>query len=156
MIQFKFFASVVALCMCLSISSTAIADSPAQQLLETDRAFNAMAQKQGVQAAFAHYAAPDAVLLNEGLQPVRGHAAVVAGFDNIPEGYSLVWQPVAGDVAASGDLGYTWGRFVATTRGADGEARISHGKYTSIWKRQADGAWKFVLDTGNGNPAPEE
>jgi ketosteroid isomerase-like protein len=23
------------------------------------------------------------------------------------------------------------------------------GTYTSIWKKQSDGTWKFVLDTGN-------
>lgn len=40
-----------------------------------DRAFNEMAQKAGVQAAFAHYAAPDAVLLMRCTQ--RGVRALV-------------------------------------------------------------------------------
>ncbi len=34
-------------------------------------------------------------------------------------------------------------------------AEVNYGKYVTIWKKQADGTWKFVVDVGNKSPAPE-
>jgi ketosteroid isomerase-like protein len=54
---------------------------------------------------------------------------------------------VAAQIAPSGDLGCTVG-----------EAQIAtlkrYSKYLTIWRRQADGSWKFVADGGNARPAP--
>jgi ketosteroid isomerase-like protein len=52
-------------------------------------------------------------------------------------------------VARSGDLGYTWGFYESRWRSEDGREQVTRGKYTSVWRRQADGAWKAVLDMGN-------
>lgn len=63
----------------------------------------------------------------------------------------LVWEPIAADMASSGDLGYTRGKFdYYTAPGEDGETRLGpfKGYYTSIWKKQADGSWKWVFDGG--------
>ena len=47
--------------------------------------------------------------------------------------------------------------FVATgSYTKDGKPVIEYGKYTSIWKKQADGSWKVVLDMGNASPAPKK
>jgi ketosteroid isomerase-like protein len=56
---------------------------------------------------------------------------------------------VGADVAASGDLGYTFGTYVFITKDKDGKPFREYGKYTSIWKMQKDGSWKVVLDMGN-------
>ena len=32
---------------------------------------------------------------------------------------------------------------------------VRHGKYVTIWKKQADGSWKFVVDIGNPSSPPE-
>ncbi len=66
------------------------------------------------------------------------------------------WTPLAGDISSSGDLGYTWGRYIYSVPDEDGIRQISHGKYMTVWKRQADGGWKAVLDGGNPNPPPRE
>lgn len=128
--------------------------APEDVLLEVDRAFSRMAASGGVQQAFAHYLAVEAVALNPSEQPVLGRAAIVAGFEGIPDGYELSWDPVAGGISASGDLGFTWGRYVATIPTSDGKSVERYGKYVTIWKKQADGSWKAVLDGGNPNPAP--
>ncbi len=47
------------------------------------------------------------------------------------------------------DLGYTYGYYTMTFK-EDGSTQ--HGNYVSIWKKQAGGDWKFVLDTGNEGP----
>jgi len=68
------------------------------------------------------------------------------------EGTTLTWTPVHADMAASGDLGYTYGNFVFTAKNKDGKLVTSYGKYTSIWKKQKDGQWKVVVDMGNSSP----
>ena len=55
------------------------------------------------------------------------------------------WQPLHAEVAASGDLGYTWG--VAESAAAKDGPFKPYGIYVTIWKRQADGKWKFVYDS---------
>jgi len=58
------------------------------------------------------------------------------------------------DMAASGDLGYTYGTYVFTSKNKEGKLVASYGKYTSIWKKQKDGQWKVVVDMGNSSPEP--
>ena len=127
-----------------------------EDLMAVDTEFSEFSRANGAYAAFAAYLADDAVALNAGQQPLVGRENVIATMTGYPEGAELVWTPIAGDIAASGDLGYTWGRYVYSTPGEDGGRIENHGKYMTIWKLQDDGTWKAVLDGGNTNPPPGE
>jgi ketosteroid isomerase-like protein len=59
-------------------------------------------------------------------------------------GLKLEWTPRASGLAPSGDLGFTIGDYVATTK--TGER--STGGYVTIWRKQADGSWKVLFDVG--------
>ncbi|MBL7111012.1 MAG: DUF4440 domain-containing protein [Bacteroidales bacterium] len=59
---------------------------------------------------------------------------------------SLVWEPEFVDVEESGDLGYTYGSFVFTAKDSTGNDIESKGVFHTVWKRQADGEWRFVWD----------
>jgi ketosteroid isomerase-like protein len=69
-----------------------------------------------------------------------------------PEGTTLTWMPVKAEMAASGDLGYTYGNYVYTAKNKEGKLVANYGKYTSIWKKQKDGQWQVVVDMGNSSP----
>ncbi|MBL0056459.1 MAG: hypothetical protein IPP31_09725 [Chitinophagaceae bacterium] len=60
--------------------------------------------------------------------------------------YVLKWEPKGGQVALSGELGFTYG--VYALRPADKDT-LMYGNYVSIWKKQSDGSWKYILDSGN-------
>jgi ketosteroid isomerase-like protein len=123
----------------------------AAPIMAADRAFAAMAKAKGTAAAFEAYAADGAVSFGSAFEPTIGPAAIAASVGNGP----LEWSPVDAHIAASGDLGYSWGRFKATQPGKDGAAPTPlYGKYVTIWRKQANGAWKFVLDTGAPNAPP--
>ena len=66
----------------------------------------------------------------------------------------LTWSPVGADIAASGDLGYTWGTFEFHSKDKDGKDVVDQGKYMSVWKKQADGSWKVAVDMGNASKRP--
>jgi ketosteroid isomerase-like protein len=72
-----------------------------------------------------------------------------------PEGTSLTWTPVHAEMAASGDLGYTYGNYIYTAKNKEGKLVANYGKYTSIWRKQKDGQWKVVVDMGNSSPDPK-
>ena len=63
-------------------------------------------------------------------------------------------KPSKAEIAESGDLGYTLGKYEYTEKTTDGEETKSNGYYVSIWKKNKDGSWKYVFDSGI--TAPEE
>jgi len=122
------------------------------ELIQADREFCREAAGSGARAAFLSKIAEDGLLLSLGQSPT-GKDAVHQLYDGFPGGATLTWKPLRADVAASGDLGYTTGTYELRVPGKDGaDARVSTGNYVTIWKRQADGSWKFVLDGGNPTP----
>jgi ketosteroid isomerase-like protein len=66
----------------------------------------------------------------------------------------LTWEPLRAEVAASGDLGYTWGEYRLSVPTAEGPRTIV-GKYATIWRREPEGGWRVVLDTGSPNRPPD-
>jgi len=64
----------------------------------------------------------------------------------------LTWQPVKIDVARSGDLAYSLGTWHLKGKNPKGEEVEQTGKYLTVWKKQQDGSWKVVADTGNVDP----
>lgn len=122
--------------------------APLDDVMATDRAFAAAAARDGARSAFVAFAAPDAVMFRSGVGPVKGHAAVAETFSETG-GPLGAWEPESGEVAASGDLAYTWGYFRWTA--GDGSGRQATGNYVSIW-RCIDGQWKWVVDIGVAAP----
>ena len=143
---------VVAVSHTLVALPDAAADKAA--LLRVDEEFSADAQRVGVAEAFARYAAPDARMLPQGKDVVSGLDAVRRQMAGFPAKATLSWKPFHADVAASGDLGYTLGTY--ELRGTDdtGKTQVSYGKYCSVWRKQSDGKWKWVVDVGTSSPEP--
>jgi ketosteroid isomerase-like protein len=100
--------------------------------------------------AFVSYFAEDGVELENGGGITTKDEMRKAG--PWPPDMSLAWTPVKADMAASGDLGYTYGNYILRAKDKDGKLVTHHGKYTSIWKKQKDGSWKVVVDMGNSSP----
>jgi len=64
----------------------------------------------------------------------------------------LTWKPVKVEVAKSGDLAYSLGTWQLKGKNPKGEEVEQTGKYLTVWKRQKDGSWKVMADTGNVDP----
>ena len=128
-------------------------------LMDADRAFSDDTAKRGVEGWTAWFA-EDGVMLPAGAPLAEGKAAIRARMARslTYPGFSLVWQPLRAEVSASGDLGYTLGRFEASTTDKSGQRTVlQRGKYVSIWKKQPDGSWKVAVDVGNaGDPSAPE
>jgi ketosteroid isomerase-like protein len=127
-------------------------DAGADLLFKLEAAFAQDAAQHG-HDAFLTWFADDGVELDDG-----GGITSKEEMRKQPpwaEGTSLTWSPVKADMAASGDLGYTYGTYVFKHKDKSGKLITDYGKYTSIWRKQKDGSWKVVVDMGNSSPAPK-
>ncbi len=98
---------------------------------------------------FESLIAEDAVFLGGGL--VEGRQAIVVSwgiFFAVDRTTSISWKPNRVEVADSGDLAYTLGDFEIRSTSADGSQRKATGTYVSIWRKDANGDWKAVVDAG--------
>lgn len=117
-----------------------------QEIVDTEKAFAALAQSKGIAEAFLSFAAEDAVLMRNNTL-VKGKEAMKEVLQaQASENVSLVWEPDFVDVSASGDLGYTYGKFTYTLSDTLGNENVMEGVFHTVWKRQEDGTWKFVWD----------
>ena len=117
-----------------------------KELIEADIAFSKLSEEKGMKNAFIEYADSNAVLLRPNEMPIVGANAIDFLIQMNDSDFTLTWQPNNGFIANSGDLGYTYGIYAMKPKSKD---TTIYGTYTSIWKKQKDGKWKFVLDSGN-------
>lgn len=61
-------------------------------------------------------------------------------------GIMLTFQTTKAEVSKSGDLGYADGVYQWKSKDAKGNDYNETGKYSEIWKKQADGSWKCISD----------
>ena len=119
-------------------------------ILNIDKAFSKLSEEKGMKQAFLEYAAEDAVILRENSLPQIGKRAMAERFTLFSDtGFILTWEPQFAEVAASGELGYSYGLYTMSTKEKEGKKVMERGTYVSVWKKDKTGDWKFVLDTGN-------
>ncbi|MBS1819668.1 MAG: DUF4440 domain-containing protein [Acidobacteria bacterium] len=120
------------------------------QIVQADRDFAASVAQRNRERFLSFIA--DATTFNGGTAgEVHGRDAVLkdwADFFN-PDGPTLSWSPTHGDVVGAGDVGYTTGTAVLRGKGPNGAPIERHSEYVTVWRRQKDGSWKVVFDTGS-------
>ncbi|MBN8834994.1 MAG: hypothetical protein ABS68_10630 [Niastella sp. SCN 39-18] len=120
-------------------------------LIKTDESFSDMSVAKGYKAAFMEYIDSNGVLLRPGSVPLIGATAIDFLLQTNDSNFSLQWKPQNAYVSKSADMGYTYGIYALHPHNAD---TILYGTYVSIWKKEENGKWKFVLDSGNEGISP--
>jgi hypothetical protein len=106
-----------------------------QTAVEAERAFAADAQTLGQWTAFRKWAAPGAIMFVP--QPVNAHEFL----KNLPDPkLTYQWWPAQAFISCDGKTAVTTGPAV---RGA------YRGYFTTLWQRQPDGSWRWLLDHGD-------
>lgn len=106
-----------------------------------------MAAQKGIAEAFWFFADSEAVIK-------RGNDSLIKGKEGIRNFYSkdfyksasVKWSPDFIDAAAGGDLAYTYGKYVWQSKDSSGKLVEAAGVFHTVWKKQKDGAWKYVWD----------
>lgn len=119
------------------------------ELLEKDREFSRNSAEIGAHQSFLAYIDDNCALLRPNRAPVIGREKITEMFSKPDTSFTLTWEPMFADISASGDLGYTYGIYTVQMDSPEGTMVTREGTYVTIWKKDKDGEWKFVLDTGN-------
>jgi ketosteroid isomerase-like protein len=106
-------------------------------VVAAERAFAADGLKLGIKRSFLKHAADQAIVFQP--DPVNTHESFKGAPDD-QGGPPLAWWPLHAGIARSSDLGFTTGPY-----SFDGKPG---GYYFTVWKKQADGGWKWIYDGG--------
>ena len=130
-----------------SCGPTVDLDAERALLQEADARYTETANAGDVEGLTALYAAdatrypPDGAPAH-GLDAMRAFATRVAG----TPGFHLTPTPIALEVAAAGDMGYTLNLLRLDLTGPDGAPMTEWLRDFHIWRKEADGAWRIVED----------
>jgi len=127
-------------------------DAP-RAMRDADRAFARFSADSGGPAnAFARWIAPDGMKLDGRAVPVRGPDEIRRDFAGFPPTGQFEWAPVddLGGASRDGSLGFTIGE----ARSAVSATTVTYSKYLTVWRRESDGTYRFIFDTGSYRPAP--
>jgi ketosteroid isomerase-like protein len=121
------------------------------EMADAERAFVKRAQEVSISQAFIEFFADDAVGFQSG-QPASAQLELRKQPSAARDPNQIFWwEPRYGDIAASGELGWLTGPVRMGRKDKDA-GKVRHGNYTSIWKRQADGRFKVIIDIGTDPP----
>jgi ketosteroid isomerase-like protein len=133
----------------LSILSAAAADKRAlRSLVEAENNFARTSVERGIRASFLQFFAENSIIFAP--EPKNGKKFYTYYED---KGLKLMWRPIFATIAASDELGVTTGPWEMQKSKTD-STPIAFGDFLSVWRKQADGAWKVIVDVGVDHPQP--
>lgn len=118
------------------------------EVFAAERAFaRSMAERD--HAAFTIWLSEQAVFFTGPGEPLRGKAAVAAGWKRFFEGAQapFSWEPDRVEVLADGQLAHSSG----PVRDPSG-ALVS--RFNSVWRQEVPGVWRVVFDRGEAVARP--
>jgi len=132
-----------------------MAAAPEDEIMKADRDFNQATQEKRAEGWLSYFALDDAAIPDP---PTAGKQAITERYQKMfanPE-FTLKWDPIKAEVFPAGNTGHTTGKYVARFKNKEGKWMESTGRYITVWRKQDDGSWKIVTDTGGPDgPAHE-
>lgn len=124
------------------ISLRAEAQKDMDALIAAENSFAAFSVAHSTKEAFLQYIDSNSLMFDKG-KAVKAHE-----FWRTREKKPgvLNWHPVYAEISASGDFGYTTGPWTFQATATDTVA--ARGQYATVWYRNNDGEWKFLIDLG--------
>jgi len=122
-------------------------------LMQTSRDWAETVATGNLESALEYWT-ENAIVLPPDQPAMVGKAAIrefLRQASSIP-GFSITWEPEQATVSDEGDLGYLVESNRITFNDASGVLKTQYGKGVTVWRKQADGAWKCVVDTWNNSP----
>ena len=125
-----------------------------EKLMQISREWSKSAATDSVEKTLSYWA-DDAVIMSPGQSPIKGKDAIramVVSTSKIP-GFKISWEPLSVSVSKSGDMAYMIEQNQSTANDSLGNPITEFNKGVTIWRKEADGSWKNIVDMWNANPS---
>ena len=108
--------------------------------------------------AIAAFYSDDAMLMPTAEPAVRGKTAITEEWKHILAipAFENESKLEGIEVAAAGDLAYTYGSYRSRLMGEDGKLVMEPGKWLTIWEKKPDGGWQIAVETYNTDIPPPD
>lgn len=118
-----------------------------EEIEKAEKDFQKMSTDKGIMEAFWYYADSNAVIKRQNDSLIHGRDAIRNFYSaDFYKQASVTWSPDFTDASAQGDFGYTYGKYTWQAKDSTGKVTEFKGVFHTVWKRQADGSWKYVWD----------
>ena len=129
------------------------ADTKVEQALrDLDAQWSAAAGAKDVDKTVSYYS-DDAIVMPPNASAATTKEAIRSAWKEMlaRPGAGISWKTTKVEVAKAGDLAYVSGSYEDTMTDASGKPVKDRGKYVEIFKKQADGTWKVIVDIWNSD-----
>ncbi len=134
--------------MIAALASIAVGQSSVEKVVDAEHDFARMAADNGTKAAFLAFMTDEAVVFN----PAKVNAK--SSWSSRKESPALLlWDPNYADISSDGAIGYTTGNWEYRPKGK-ADAPVAFGDFVTVWTRQANGDYKWVIDMGVSHDRP--
>lgn len=123
-----------------ALAALLLLTSPVEGAVSAERAFAQAAQTEGQWTAFRAFAADDAVMFVP--RETNAHEFLEGREDPI---VAVMWWPAESYISCDGTTAVNSGPWVQPR---------ARGYFTTVWQRQDDGSWRWLLDHGSGLAEP--
>lgn len=122
----------------------------AQVIVDNEIAFQKSVVERGHREGFLAWLAASAVVFQPRPTPAR------ALYESQPDnGARLRWAPDLAMLSGDGDFGWATGPWMLWQKSTSERAGAT-GHYLTVWRKQADGAWRVLLDGGTPYPVADD
>lgn len=125
--------------------STAFSQQGIDELINAEKSFAAFSVAHSTKEAFLQYIDSNSLMFDKG-HPIKAQAFWK---QREKKPGVLNWHPQLAEISSSGDFGYTTGPW--TFRATASDTVAATGQYCTVWYRNNDGDWKFLVDLGADN-----
>jgi ketosteroid isomerase-like protein len=144
----KYLITLICLLFVCKINAQ-VKNSNLNDLIATEYAFASAASEIGTRDSFLKFVADDGIIFRP--NPVNGKTFL----SNAQKKPGLLrWYPTFAGISHDGDMGFTTGP--ADFKKDKDSSAIWSGNFSTVWQRQSNGEFRFVIDMGISNNKPTE
>jgi uncharacterized protein (TIGR02246 family) len=147
--------ALIILTLGFAAAAICLAEDPKieEAIRDLDEQWSKAAGAKDVDKTVSFYS-DDAVVMPPNAPRATTKEAIRALWKDLLTDASISWKTKEVEVAQSGDLAFSSGTYEVTMTDPTGTPVNDRGKYLVVWKKQADGTWKCVMDIWNSDLPP--
>lgn len=136
-----------AICFGVVLVASAGSQTAVQKIVDAEHAFARRALVVGAGPSFVEFMTDDAWAFNPDAMKAKPYWSAQKVGATV-----LEWAPNFADAASDGSFGYTTGNW--QYREKAGAEPTAFGEFNTIWVKQTDGSYKWIIDIGTGHDKP--